>query len=305
MKLFVRRLSSWLLAGGLLLLLGGSFSLVSILTPVWASAKMAAADLSVAPTPTKTPFQPQHPTRTPFQPQKPTPTPASSPALADSSEQDQTGATPSPAPAEPPPAAPTPHFASRFLDYPAEKIRLRVFTVPGINGGNSIKMTFYPARDCPFGTGKSCVSRHRGGQVILLTIHSGIGGEGEPFRRAIEGTGLDQAGFSIAQIRSNIAALQNVLVQMSLGSDDLGELELAALARISPKDYQHYFDLPFDDALEMVAGADETVRSVLDSGEPLLVFEICGWHVAGEAWGKGTTPTSASIYLGFVRLRYS
>ena len=34
---------------------------------------------------------------------------------------------------------------------------------------------------------------------------------------------------------------------------------------------------------------------------PLLVFETCGWKVTGEAWARGTTSTTASIYLGVIQ----
>ena len=295
------RFSSWLLVAGLLLMLGGSFSLVSLLKSVWASISMDTEELPIALTPTRTPFQPQ--AKTPFRPQPPTSIPTYQSALITNLESISTSATPN-APKVLPTATTPSHFANRLLNFPQEKISLRIFPGQLVNAGKMIKMKFLPAPDCTFGTGRGCVSMHRNGQVILLTIHSGVGGEGEVFRKAIESTGLDQAGFSIGQIRTNLAAMQNVSVQMNLGSYDFGELELAALARVPAIDMQHYFDLPFDDALEMVAGKNKPVRAALDSGDSLLVFEICGWHVAGEAWGKGTTPTSASIYLGFIRLRH-
>jgi hypothetical protein len=53
----------------------------------------------------------------------------------------------------------------------------------------------------------------------------------------------------------------------------------------------------------MVAVENDSVRAVLDSGEALLAFEICGWHLPGEVWGLGSSATTASIYLGFLRMK--
>lgn len=291
------RLSIWLLAAGLLLLLGGSLSLVSLLKPGWTSAWVDTEDLPAGGPPTRTPFQSDHqtPTLTPFQPLIQTLTPSRGPQV------EWIPALYNQVPVLQPAATPQPHFAHRLLDFPQEKIRLRIFPDQLVNGGKMIKMTFYPAPDCAFGSGRSCVSVHRNGQVILLTIHSGVGGEGEAFRLAVEGLSLDQAGFSIGRIQANLADMQNAPVQLNLGPDNLGDFELAALARIPPLDLQRFFDLPFDDALERVASQNEPLRSALDSGEPLLAFETCGWQMPGEAWGEGSTATSASIYLGFIR----
>lgn len=139
--------------------------------------------------------------------------------------------------------------------------------------------------------------------MILLTVHSGVGGEGERLRSALEGSGLDEAGFTLEQIRVNMAALQGAEVQLGLGEEILNSLELATVARVPAMDIQRYFDLPFDDALEMVAVENDPVRAVLDTGEPVLAFGICGWHLPGEVWGQGGSATIASIYLGFIRLR--
>lgn len=278
------RFSVWALLAGLILLVGGFLGLSASLKPVWTSAMQAPDDLPARRTPTSTPFQPQKPTR--ILPVGLGPT----------------RVEPSPTAQETQPAQPViPHFAGRFLDFPSPKARLHILPGKSLNSGQEIRLTINPAQECEFGTGKSCVSLHRGGQVILLTIHSGVGGEGEAFREAIEGSGLDEAGFSIGKIRTDMAALENVPVKISLGPDALGDLELAAVARVPAMDIQRYFDLPFDDALEMVAWENKPLRAALDSGEQLLIFEICGWHVPGEVWAQGSTATSASIYLGVIR----
>ncbi len=136
----------------------------------------------------------------------------------------------------------------------------------------------------------------------MLTIHSGVGGEGEALRLALEGSGIDEAGLEISQIRANMSALRGSTASLALGEKSLGDLELIALDRIPAMDVPHYFGIPFDSALRAVASDNPDLQDALASGSPLLMFEICGWHVPGEVWNEGGS-TSASIYLGTFRLR--
>jgi len=211
-----------------------------------------------------------------------------------------------PAPAEPAPSAtpqPDLHFARGLLENGQLSAGLRLLPGAEFNRGQPILLSFLPGEECAYGTGRACVSRHRGGQVILLTIHSGLGGQGEQLRHALEGSGLDQAGLTIGEIRANLAALQGAGAQMNLGGEELDGLELAAVVRVPAMDLKRYFDLAVDDALEMLAADNDALRAALDSGEALLMFEICGWHLPGEIWAPGSSPTTASIYLGVVRQR--
>ncbi len=249
MRLILGRISFWLPLAGILLILGGVISLLSILRPAWSAARVAAEDLPPDPIPTSTPFQPQ--TRTPIL----RPIRLSNRTLAVTS----TPATPE---LQPTPA-PITHFAQMLTDYPEQKVHLVLYPDQSVNAGQSIEMTFFPAQDCPYGTGTACISQHRSGQVILLTIHSGIGGEAEAFRQAVESTSLYGAGFTGEQIQTNLASLQNIPVQMSLGAGDMSELEMAAVARVPGVDLEQYFELPYDEALEMVARQNEQVRAVI------------------------------------------
>jgi hypothetical protein len=184
-----------------------------------------------------------------------------------------------------------------------EKVVLRI-TPPGdLNAGNAIKIAFIPGADCEFGSGRACVSRHRGGQVTLLTVHSGLGGEGEAFRSAVEGTGLDLAFFSSARIRHNMQALAGSPARIQSGGLGREDLSLAAVVRIPPARLEEYFGTPFDEALSAAAEDSPELQAALDSGGPLLIFEICGWQIPGEVMAPEVSPTTASIYLGVIKIQ--
>ena len=193
------------------------------------------------------------------------------------------------------------HFARRLDAGLDENVSIRIQPPREINGGRDITIHFSPASDCPFGSGTACISRHHNGQVILLTIHSGVGGQGEAFRWAVEGTGINSAFFSLARIQENLDRLAQSPVTLEMGADSLDGLELAGVARIPPADLEEYFRLPFDEALSLAAKSNPALVSALAGGDGLLIFEICGWAVPGEPWAPGVSSTSASIYLGFIR----
>ncbi len=272
---------AWLLAGlGALLIVAGLSGFIR-----FASAASGAPGGSFTAA-TRTPFAaPPSPTPTPFRAQPPTSTPLPT-----------TTPTPSPTPQRP-------HFAVRLVDGLGRPAQIRILPPADVGGGREIELSFAPASDCPFGNGTACISRHRSGQVILLTVHSGLTGQAEAFRRAVEGTGLDSAIFSLERIGANLTALQGAPVTLQVGADSLDGLELAAVARIPPARLEDYFNLPFDDALALAAQSDPAVAAALASGENLLVFEACGWVVPGEGWAPGVTSTTGSIYLGFIRDR--
>ncbi len=285
----MRRFTSVLMLFSLLLMAGGLMGVAVSALPVWVTETSAQSEPPVRTLVLQTPFKPEDPT------------PTSAPKVT--LEPDGPGMVVEPAPTDLPTALPDSHFAGRLLDFPQEKIQLRFEPGEKVNGGQAIRLAFVPGQVCDFGVGRACVSRHRSGQVILLTIHSGLGGEGDRLRNVIEGTGLDSAGLTMAQIHANMAALNGAAVRLTLGDALVDGLELAALARVPSMDVKRYFDLSFDDALQMVAVENAPIQALLDSREPLLAFEICGWRVASEVSGLGTTPTTSSIYLGLIRLR--
>ena len=156
-------------------------------------------------------------------------------------------------------------------------VTIRIQPPEAVNGGREINIRFSPASDCPFGGGTACISRHRGGQVILLTVHSGVGGQGEAFRWAVEGSGINSAIFPLARIQENLAGLEDAPVILEMGTDSLDGLELSGVARVPPSALEDYFRLPFDDALALAAQSNQTLARALDKqGDGLLIFEICG-----------------------------
>ncbi len=139
--------------------------------------------------------------------------------------------------------------------------------------------------------------------MTLLTIHSGVGGQGEPFRKAVEGSGLDSALFSLQKIQANLDALQGAQVELLNGDGEVKRLTLIGVARIPPMELEQYFSLPVDQALEIAAFYNPHLKQALSSNQPLLAFEICGWRVSGESGADGLARTTGSIYFGVFELR--
>jgi len=181
-----------------------------------------------------------------------------------------------------------------------EKVVVRITPPEVVNAGRSIKIAFYPGDACEYGTRQACVSRHWNGQVTLLTIHSGLGGEGESFRSAMEGTGLNLTFYSIDQIQHNLEMLTGAPVSIQSGESGRDDLRLSAVVRLPPAKLEAYFTRPFDDTMAELAEDNPFFQEALESGESLLVFEICGWQIPGEPWAPEVSPTTASIYLGVI-----
>jgi len=173
-----------------------------------------------------------------------------------------------------------------------------------VNRGKPILIAFIPGRECVFGDHHACISTYPTTQNrnnIFITVHSGVGGEAQAYRHALEGTGKDQAGLRLHQVKANLAALTGSEVTITQGKTVLSGLTLAGTARIPPTYLKEYFDLPIQDILAFAGGLNPAVASLLDSDQPQILFETCGWRMPGEPWVDGITPTSASIYLGVIQ----
>lgn len=174
-----------------------------------------------------------------------------------------------------------------------------------VNNHQPIVMTVNPGRNCPYEEGRACVRAFRtaaGGNVIFVSVHSGVDGEAEAYRRAIEGLGVNQAGFSLKKIRTNLASLTGAAVQIKQGEHLIIDLQLAATGRVPSRLVQDYFQNPVEQALSIAAKVNPQLEHFVNSEETILVFETCGWSVPGEAWAPGVTNVSSSVYIGVIQL---
>ena len=137
----------------------------------------------------------------------------------------------------------------------------------GILGGKPVQMRFLPGADCLFGSGKACVSLHADGRAMLLTIYSGISGEGQQLRHAFEGTGINTAGLHTTEILANLSQLQGAIASLHQGISSLDYLTVVAAMRIPPDHIlDEYYALPFLDALDWAAGEDEDSAPAVGCG---------------------------------------
>jgi hypothetical protein len=232
-------------------------------------------------------------TSTPYQPLPPTST-----ALA--SRMTAIPATRTPIP------GPTYDFFNIAFDPGSADIKLLI-TPPTnqVNHRKPIVVAIHPSRKCPYETGRACVKAFRteeGGNVIFVSVHSGVDGEAEAFRRAIEGLGVDRAGFSLKKIRSNLAGMAGATVQIKQEGRLIEGLQLAAVGRVPSKLVQEYFRSPVEQALSIAASVNPELQDFTHSSGTLLVFETCGWTVPGEAWAPGATSFSSSVYVSVIQL---
>jgi hypothetical protein len=231
--------------------------------------------------PTRTPYQPRVTTPTPFQPRPPT-------AVV-------VQATPQP------PAG----FYGLDLEDPSHRVRIWIFPPDRrVNQGRPILISFIPGQTCNYGDNRGCVNVYpmgSGVEATFITVHSGVGGEGQAFRNAVEGTGINSASLSLKEIRVNLKALDGAEVAIIQGKHRYEGFTLSVAARIPPKFMRTYFEAPIQEALLFASTVDERLRSASQGSLPLLIFETCGWKVPGEPWARGATSTTASIYLGVIQ----
>jgi hypothetical protein len=212
-------------------------------------------------------------------------------------------------PASPPPeaSAPSPPRLNVLgVDFGDQEDWVRIKIYPNnreVNNGQPIILKFIPGDHCTFGDHHACVAAFQNSEgmpIIWLTIHSGVGGEGQPFRNAVEGTGIDSAAYSPQKIAANLQVLSDSRVIISQGTTSVRDLRLQVTARIPGSMLQGYFNTPLEDTLEFSAQVAPELQPTSQSMYPLIIFETCGWRVPGLPWFPGTTATSASVYLGVI-----
>ncbi len=172
-----------------------------------------------------------------------------------------------------------------------------------VNRGKPITLSFVPANSCPFGNQTACVVAHANGvnNMIFLTIHSGVGGQAQDFRDAVEGTGINRAGYSLAKVQKNMDALAGAEVAILQGKRQISGLTLVGMTRVPPQYVQAYLSMPVQEALDFATRLDAKLMAAIDPTRPMLVFETCGWKMPGEPWYPGISSTTGSIYLGVIQ----
>jgi hypothetical protein len=238
-------------------------------------------------------FQPPDLTPTPFQP-------IANPVAPDRSQSPTAQPTANIPPQETP-------FVFYGIDFSNHKKWVSLQIQPdatSINLGKPIMISFIPGQRCNFGDHHACVNTfttQENGTVIFITVHSGVGGEGQRFRNALEGTGINRAAFPLQRVQANLKALLGAGVALAQGANVVGGLKLVAVARIPASSLATYFDTPLDQALALAASTNPGLLEGVDPGQPQLIFETCGWKMPGEPWAAGVSSTTGSIYLGVVQ----
>jgi len=172
-----------------------------------------------------------------------------------------------------------------------------------INQGKPILIEVLPGKDCQFGDQRACISAYRkseDGNVIFITVHSGIGGEAETFRRAIEGLGLNQPAYTVGKAEKNLAILEGARVKITQGKRVLDGLIFADAVRVPPTLVKKYFTQSVDGSMEIAAELDLGWQRFTSPDQPVLVFETCGWKMPAEPWAPGVSRTTGSVYLGVI-----
>jgi hypothetical protein len=166
-----------------------------------------------------------------------------------------------------------------------------------VNSGRPVTVAFIPGSKCQFGDQRGCVNvfyLSDGTPVILVSVHSGVGGEGQRLRHALEGTGFNAAGLTLEQARRNLRGMAGSRVLMGQGQAEASAQVIAA-GRIPAQRLESYFAARLDRAVEM--GLAAAGNPDYDTRKPLLVIETCGWRMPGEPGGAAVSDTTGSVYL--------
>ena len=190
------------------------------------------------------------------------------------------------------------------LDFRDGKAMVRVTFFPSsalVNLGRPVAVGIQPGWPCAFDDHRACVNLLPGDDthapVLFTTVHSGVGGEGDAIRNALEGTGLDRAGFALERIERALGELQGSPVKATQGDHSVEGLQVLAAARIPPAQLEAYFNGSARDGLDLAAEASPALTAALRGERPILIIETCGWRHPEEVWAPTVTDTTGSIYL--------
>ena len=192
------------------------------------------------------------------------------------------------------------------IDFANRNEWVRIQIDPGdaqVNRGKPIQLSFIPGNTCNFGDSRVCVNIHNNGthNMVFLTVHSGVGGEAQAFRHAIEGTGINRAGYAVTKVQDNLNALAGTDVAISQGNQQFNGFSLVGVTRIHPSYVHDYLGMSIDQALAFATQLDPALMAAIDPSRPVLVFETCGWKMPGEPWYPGISATTGSIYVGVIQ----
>lgn len=177
-------------------------------------------------------------------------------------------------------------------------LRLVIAPPETVNWGRPVETVFQVGYPCEYADHRACLSVHQDGRLLLATVHSGMGGEGQMLRHALEGTGFNRAGYGLEQIAANVAGLAGSPVSAEQGGIAVDNLRVVAAGRVPASAVQAYFTRPFDEALGLAGiRIDEELARARAGESALLVIETCGWRHPDEGWAPGVSDTTGSIYL--------
>lgn len=173
-----------------------------------------------------------------------------------------------------------------------------------LNRGKPIVIKVLPGTSCYYGDHRACIGllgETQQDKVIFVTVHSGVGGEAEAFRRSVEGLGPNRAAYSLDQIQANLSRLNGARVEITQGEHQIGGYQLVTTTRVPATMIKKYFKLPIAETIEYAATVNPVLGDYLTPDRPTIVFETCGWKLASEPWAPGVTSTTGSVYLGVIQ----
>jgi hypothetical protein len=193
-------------------------------------------------------------------------------------------------------------FSSIDFSPNSSPINVTIMPKNGNDAEKLVEVLFLPGSQCIYGDGQACIFAfhlQNQTQVIFASVHSGMGGEGEPFRNMVEGTGINRGLFTPYQVEENMASIAGSQVLIKQGDLALKSLELTAIARIPPAFVEVYLALPIESTLEYAIDIGVLSPELLH-GE-VFILETCGWQLPGEEANANYPSSAQSIYLGVVR----
>ena len=171
------------------------------------------------------------------------------------------------------------------------------------HAGKNVEISFLPGNHCAFGEGYGCVYKFltpNEKHVTFVSVHSGLGGEGDDLRNLLEGTGINQGLFKPDQVLNVAKSLIGSEIRIEQGDRKISDLTLSRVIRIPPEYVETYTALPVEDTLEYAVKVASLDRTILNDN--LMVIETCGWRLPGEEEIAGLNDMSYSVYLVIVSL---